>query len=77
MLVNDLSTTEKNAAASLAILMAMRITRYGAERIAQYDRSRDTLDATVLRHRAIIHPVSPQRTPWPLILSKKNRVVAL
>jgi hypothetical protein len=29
------STTEKNAADSLAILMAMRIRRYGAERIAQ------------------------------------------
>jgi len=36
-------TTEKNAAASLAILMAMRIRRYGAERIAQYGRSRATL----------------------------------
>jgi hypothetical protein len=69
MLVNDLSTTEQNAAASLAILMAMRIRWYGDERIAQYDRSRDTLDVTVLRHRAIIRPVSPQRTPWSSILA--------
>jgi hypothetical protein len=36
----------KNAANSLAISMAMRIRRYGAERIAQYGRSRATLDAT-------------------------------
>ena len=33
-------TTEKNGPASWAILMAMRIRRYGAEHIAQYDRSR-------------------------------------
>jgi len=36
----------KNAANSLAISMVMRIRRYGAERIAQYGRSRATLDAT-------------------------------
>ena len=36
----------KNAAYSLAISMAMRIRRYGAKRIAQYGRSRATLDAT-------------------------------
>ena len=69
MLVNDLSTTEKNAAASLAILMAMRIRPYGAERIAQYDRSRATIDATGRRNQASIHPVSPQRTPWSSILA--------
>jgi hypothetical protein len=45
MVMHDkLSTTEKNAAALLAISMAMRIRRYGAERIAQYaGRSRATL----------------------------------
>jgi hypothetical protein len=53
----------------LAISMAMRIRRYGAERIAQYGRSRATLDATGRRHRAIICPVSPQRTPWSSILA--------
>jgi len=36
----------KNAANSLAISMAVRIRRYGAKRIAQYSRSRATLDAT-------------------------------
>jgi len=57
----------KNAADSLAISMAMRIRRYGAERIAQYGRSRATLDATGRCHRASIRPVSPQRTPWSSI----------
>ena len=63
------STTEKNGPASRAIWMAMRIKRYGAERIAQYGRSRATLDATGHRHRASIRPLSPRRTPWPLILA--------
>ena len=36
----------KNAVNLLAISMAMRIRRYGAERIAQYGRSRAILDAT-------------------------------
>jgi hypothetical protein len=53
----------KNAADLLAILMAMRIRRYSAERIAQYCRSIATLDATGHRHQASIRPVSPQRTP--------------
>ena len=57
----------KNAADSLAISMAMRIRRYGAERIAQYGRSRATLDATGRCHRVGIHPISPQQTPWSSI----------
>ena len=61
------SMTEKNAPTSLAISMAMRIRWYSAERIAQYGRSRATLDATGRRHRASIRPVSPQRTPWSSI----------
>ena len=36
----------KNGPASRAILMAMRIRQYGAERIAQYGRSRTTLVLT-------------------------------
>ena len=43
--------------------MAMQIKRYGAERIAQYGRSRAILNATESCHRASIHPVSPRRTP--------------
>jgi hypothetical protein len=52
--------------------MAMWIRRYGAERIAQYGRSRATLDATGCHHRASIHPVLPQRMPWSLILAYKS-----
>jgi len=59
--------TEKHAPPSRAILKAMRVRQYNAERIAQYGRSRATLDATERRHQASIHPVSPQRTPWSSI----------
>jgi hypothetical protein len=38
---------EKNAPTLLAISMAMRIRWYGAEHIAQYGRSRATLDAAI------------------------------
>ena len=44
-----------------------------AERIAQYGRSRATLDATGRRHRTIIRPVSPRRTPWSSILEEEGR----
>jgi hypothetical protein len=57
----------KNAADLLAISMTMRIRQYSAKRIAQNGRSRATLDATGRRHRAIIRPVSPRRTPWSSI----------
>jgi len=63
------STKEKYAPALQAISMAMRISRYGAERITQYGRSRATLDATGCRDRASIRPVSPRRTPWSFILA--------
>ena len=66
---NKKSTTEKNAADSLAISMATRIRRYSGECITHYGRSRATLDATERRDRGIIRPVSPQRTPWSLILA--------
>jgi hypothetical protein len=49
--------------------MVMQIRWYGAKRIAQYGRSRATLDATERPQRAIIRSVSPWRTPWSLILA--------
>ena len=70
-------TTEKNGPASRAISMAMQIKRYGAERIAQYGRSRATLYATGRHHRASIHHVLPRQMPWSSIVGVKNRVVAL
>jgi len=66
------STTEKHAPTSRAILMAMRIRRYGAERIAQHGRSRATLDATGCHHQLSICPVLPRRTPWSSIMHKKS-----
>jgi hypothetical protein len=49
--------------------MAMRIRRYGAERIAQYGRSRASLDASGCRHWASIAMV--------IGFGVKIRVVAL
>jgi len=58
----------KNAAASLANSMAMQIRQYGAERIAQYGRSRATLDTTEHHNRASICLVLSQRMPWSSVL---------
>jgi hypothetical protein len=55
----------------------MQIKRYGAERIAQYGRSRATLYATGRHHRASIHHISPRQMPWSSIFGVKNRVVVL
>ena len=46
-----------NAPTLLAMLMAMRIRRYDAKRIAQYSRSRATLDTTGRWDQASIRPV--------------------
>ena len=62
---------QTNAPPSLVISMAMRIRRYDAEPIAQYGRSRATLDATICRHWSSIRPVSPRRMPWSSILAQK------
>jgi hypothetical protein len=51
--------------------MAMRIRWYGAKHIAQYGKSRATLDNTGHRHWASIRPILPLRTPWSLILAYK------
>ena len=65
------SMTEKHAHPLLDISMAMWMRWYGAERIAQYCRSRATLDATRRCHRASIRPVLPRRMPWSSILAYK------
>ena len=57
--MQDIIKDRKNGPALLAISMAMRIRRYGAKRIAQYGRSRATLDATERNHRANICPYRP------------------
>ncbi len=71
------STTEKHAAASQTISMAMRISWYGAKRIAQYGRSRATLDASGRCHRAIICPVLLPHHAMVLNFGVKKQVVAL
>jgi hypothetical protein len=46
MVIQDIkSTTEKHAPASRAISKVMWVRRYDAKHIAQYGRSRATLDA--------------------------------
>ena len=57
--MQDIINDRKNGPALLAISMAMRISRYDAKRIAQYGRSRATLDATERNHRANICPYRP------------------
>ena len=52
-----------NAPTLLAMSMVMQIRRYNVERIAQYGRSRATLDATGCRNQASICPVLSWRTP--------------
>jgi hypothetical protein len=55
MVIQDIkSMKEKHASALRAISKAMRAGWYNAERIAQYGRSRATLDATECHDRASI-----------------------
>jgi hypothetical protein len=77
---DKLSTTEKNAADSLAISMAMRIRRYSAERIAQSGRSRATLDATGRRtppSGEYLPRIAPADTMVLIDFGIQNKVVAL
>jgi len=64
----------KNAAALLAISMTTRISRYGAECIAQWGRSRATLDATGRHHRQLFAPYRPSRRLFEASVEKaRNR----
>ena len=63
--------TEKNTPPLRAILMAMRIRRYDAKRIAHDGKSRATLDAVGRPHWVSIHPVLPRRMPWSSISTQK------
>jgi len=54
--------------------MAMRIRWYCAEHIAQYGRSRATLDATGCRQWAIICPVLPQSLVVLFLHSKPGKM---
>ena len=69
------SRKENNAPTLLAISMAMRIRRYGAERIAEYGRSRATLDAAERRDWGK-YRIAPADA-MVINFGVKNRVVAL
>ncbi len=71
------STTEKHAAASQTISMAMRIRWYSAKCIAQYGRSRATLDASGRCHRAVIRPELLPHHAMVIDFGVKKQVVAL
>ena len=64
------SMTEKNAPTSRAISMAMQIRWYGAERIAQYGRSRATPSGKYLSRIAPADAIV-------IDFGIKNRVVSL
>jgi hypothetical protein len=65
MIIQDIKwTKERHAPASRAISKAMWVRRYDAKRIAQYGRSRATLDATERRHQASIRPVLLNSANW-------------
>ena len=70
--IND----RKNGPALQAISMAMRIRWYGAKCIAQYRRSRATLDATGRRHWTILPRIDPADA-MVIDFGVNNRVVAL
>jgi hypothetical protein len=54
----------KNAGKSLAISIAIRMRRYDAGHIAQYNTSKASLGATGCRHRASACAVLPRRPSW-------------
>ena len=81
MVMQDIKLTkEKHAPASGAISMAMmQFRRYGAKRIAQYSRSRATLDATG-RHHWALGKYLPRIAPADAMginFGVKNQVVVL
>ena len=71
---NELTAT-KNADKSLAMLMAMAMQRYNAGRIAQWNLSRNSLEATGCRHWASACAVSPRWPPWLTNLNKTHKTL--
>ena len=63
----------KNAGKSLAISIAIRMRRYDAGHIAQYNTSKASLGATGCRHRASACAVLPRRPPWSANLLKQHK----
>ena len=58
------STATTNAGGLMAISIAMAMQRYNAGRIAQWNISRASLEATGCRHWVSACAVLPRRPPW-------------
>jgi hypothetical protein len=69
MVIDNDKIKKINSPLLLAILMALEIHWCNAEHIAQYGKSRATLDDTGRHHWASICPVSPQQMQWSSILA--------
>ena len=69
-------TTSKNVGKLLAILIAMRMGRYGAWHIAQWSMPRASLEATGCRHWTSACTVLPRWPPWSLNLLKQHKTQA-
>ncbi len=70
---NNESTASKYAGESMAISINMAMQRYNAGRIAQWNTSGASLEATGCRHRSSACAVSPQRLPWSAILVENTK----
>jgi hypothetical protein len=73
VVANNKIDGEKYTRQALAILMAMRIRRCDAGRIAQWSASVASCKATRCRHWAIARAVLPRRPPWSMILNKTKK----
>jgi len=75
VVANNELTATKNADESLAISMAMAMQRYDARRIAQWSRSKASLEATGCYHRVSACAASPRRPPWLTISNKTHKTL--
>ena len=69
------STATKNAGKSMAISIAMAMQRYNAGRIAQWNISRASLEATGCRHWVSACAVLPRRPPWSKNSNKTHKTL--
>jgi hypothetical protein len=65
-------TMMKNTRQTGVILMAMRMRRCNAGRIAQWSASVASCKATRCRHRVSAHAALPRQLPWLTISKKKH-----
>jgi hypothetical protein len=73
VVANNKINGDKNTRQTLAILLAMRIQRYNAGRIAQWIASVALYKATRCRHWASARTVLPRRPPWSMISNETKK----